>query len=457
MINIDKKAYIVAVDMGYGHQRAVFPLEHLAEVPEGWELGASPIISANNYPGIPEADKNQWEDTRKIYEWVSKMRSVPYIGTLMFSIMDYFQRVPVFYPKRDLSKPTMQVHQIYRMVKNGLGKDLVETLNKKPLPLLTSFFMPAIFAEEHGYKGDIYCLCTDTDISRAWAPLHPKESKIIYLAPNHRVKERLLLYGVKEEKIIVTGFPLPIEMLGDEENISTAKEIAYRRIIKLDPKNIYRQKYEPLISEYFDKNDNWGKDIESSPVNLTFAVGGAGAQAEIGEQILISLKNIIASGRIKLNLVVGTSKTLLEKYTKIIEEKESLKESFDKGLISILYNQNKFEYFRAFNKLLIETDVLWTKPSEMSFYSALGLPIIIAPSLGSQEVRNREWLHTIEAGIDQGIPQFANQWFVDWLEEGLFAEMLMNGFLNAPKRGTYHIESLLLEGKKEEIENIHTI
>jgi hypothetical protein len=446
------KVYIVAVDMGYGHQRAVFPLEYMAEAPEGWHT-SSPIISANNYPGIPKSDKSEWEDTRKIYEWVSKMRSVPYLGTLMFSVMDYFQRVPVFYPKRDLSAPTLQVKQIHRMIKKGLGKHLIEVLNKKPLPLLTSFFMPAIFAEEHGYQGEIYCLCTDTDVSRAWVALYPEKSRIIYLAPNHRVKERLMLYGVKEEKIITTGFPLPLEMLGSEESLSIAKENAYRRIVKLDPKGVYRQKYEALLVDNFDIN----KEIPSLPVELTFAVGGAGAQAEIGEKILISLKNVIEHGGIKLNLVVGTSKALFDKYTKIINAKESLRESFEKGLIKIVYDSNKFTYFRKFNETIIETDILWTKPSELSFYVGLGLPIIIAPPLGSQEVRNREWLQNIEAGIDQGEPEYANQWLVDYLEEGRFAEMVMDSYINAPKRGTYHIESLLLKGEKEEIENIHTI
>jgi hypothetical protein len=371
----------------------------------------------------------------------------------MFSILDYFQRIELFYPKRDLSAPSLQVHQIYKMIKEGLGKHLIEVLNKKPLPLLTSFFMPAIFAEEHGYEGEIYCLCTDTDISRAWAPLYPGKSKIIYLAPNQRVKERLLLYGVREEKIITTGFPLPLSMLGDEEKLEIAKENAYRRIVKLDPEGIYRQKYEAIVSEYFDVS----KEVKNLPINLTFAVGGAGAQAEIGEQILISLKNIIASGKIKLNLVVGTSKVLFDKYTKIIEEKDDLRELYEKRLIKIIYNADKFEYFRVFNDLLIETDILWTKPSELSFYAGLGLPIIIAPPLGSQEKCNREWLHTIEAGIDQEAPEFSNQWFMDWLGDGRFAELVTNGFLNAPKRGTYHIESLLLKGEKEEVENIHTI
>jgi hypothetical protein len=41
----EKKAWVVAVDMGYGHQRAAYPLRHLS--PTG------KVILANNYAGIP--------------------------------------------------------------------------------------------------------------------------------------------------------------------------------------------------------------------------------------------------------------------------------------------------------------------------------------------------------------------------------------------------------------------
>ena len=448
-----RKVYIVAVDMGYGHQRAVFPLEHIGTFPDGWKSGSSTIISANIYEGRPDSDKKKWEETRKIYEWVSKMRSVPYLGTLMFSIMDYFQRIPIFYPKRNLSKPSLQVRQIYRMIEGGFGKHLIDTLNKNPLPLLTSFFIPAFFAEEHGYKGDIYCLCTDTDISRAWAPLHPEKSRIIYLAPNHRVKERLMLYGVREEKIIVTGFPLPIEALGEESDLQITKEVANRRIYRLDPKKIFKQKYDELITKNFGEINV----LEDSTVSLTFAIGGAGAQAEIGEILLKSLKNIIADKRVRVNLIVGTSKLLFDRYTNFVKNNKNLCELFDTGLIKIIYKENKFDYFREFNKVLVDTDVLWTKPSELSFYAGLGLPIIIAPPLGSQEEFNREWLYSIEAGVDQGNPKFTNEWFLDLLNEGRLAEMVLDGFLNAPKKGTYRIEKLLLEGEVGEIESIHSI
>jgi len=57
--------------------------------------------------------------------------------------------------------------------------------------------------------------------------------------------------------------------------------------------------------------------------------------------------------------------------------------------VEIVYSKNIWDYFADFNLKLKKTDLLWTKPSELSFYSGLGVPIIMAPSIGSQEDYNR--------------------------------------------------------------------
>lgn len=437
MVDHSSKVYIVAVDMGYGHQRAVQPLEFLATIPPGWEILPSKIIPADNYPSIPKKDKASWAATRRVYEIISRLRSLPIIGGFIFGIMDYVQRIEPFYPKRDLSKPTLQTKQIYRMVKAGLGKDLIDKLNKNPLSFLTSFFIPAIFAEEHGYKGKIYCLCTDTDISRAWVPLNPAKSRIIYLAPSQRVFERLLMYGIKEENIIMTGFPLPLELQGERDSLSITKESLGHRVKKLDPKGIFREKYESLVSEYLVSSNN-----NIDPINLTFAVGGAGAQVEVGEQIINSLAPLVKNGMFNLNLVAGTSELVRNRFLDNIASAD-LADSLTKGNISILYEADKFEYFRKFNSLIQVTDILWTKPSELSFYNALGLPILMAPPLGSQERFNREWLLSIGSGIDQGIPSVTSHWLLDLINSGKLAESAVNGFMDAPKYGTYNIENIL--------------
>ncbi len=445
------RVYVVAVDMGYGHQRAAFPLLGISTTPSQWNIKEPMIISANNYPGIAQSDKNTWDAMEKRYNWFSRMTNFPVIGKAIFSILDFFQTIEPFYPKRDLSKPTAQLQKTYRAIRKGFGKHLIDTLNTEPLPLIATFFTAAFFAEEHGYTGDIYCLCTDTDISRAWAPLNPKTSRIIYLAPTRRAQERLQMYGVAPEKIILTGFPLPEELIGTENNDAILREALSRRIIKLDPRGIFEKKYKNSIQACCGEIKR--EAYSHLPITITFAVGGAGAQSDIGIQVLSSLSESIKKGIITLNLVAGSSKIIKEIFEQAIK-KIGLEDRHGKG-VTIVYNQHKFEYFKIFNTILQETDLLWTKPSELSFYAGLGLPIIMAPTVGSQEKFNKSWLEMIGAGFGQNDPRNTNEWLFDWINSGLLAEGAFNGYENGPKHGTRNIKNVVMCGIKTEIQDIH--
>lgn len=443
-------AYVVTVDMGYGHQRAAYPLHDMARLPPSWTN--SHTIVANSYPGIPTSDKQKWNGSRAVYEFISRFKKVPLLGKAAFDFMDYLQRIEPFYPKRDLTAPSSQLKSTYRWIRKGWGKHLIDTLNQSPLPMVNTFFIPAFFAEEHGYKGDIYCLCTDTDVSRAWAPLNPKKSRIKYLAPNNRVKQRLMRYGVKEENIFITGFPLPKENIGGK-TMKTLKESLGCRISNLDPKGRYQKKYQATIETYLGAR--YCNIRSQHPLTITFAVGGAGAQREIGVDILESLRAHISDGSVRLNLVAGTRNDVYKFYEKKIDELQLRKQQGK--TVTIVYSDSKVEYFKEFNKILLTTDILWTKPSELSFYAGLGLPVIIAPPIGSQELYNRSWLHSIGAGFDQEDPRYTHEWLFDWLNSGALAEAAMEGYLDAPKMGAYHIESIVVKGKRSEIEDLHLI
>lgn len=407
-----KRAYIVAVDMGYGHQRAVYPLRHLAApIPTDKNKQAA-VINANNYDGIPKKDKAQWDGSQKLYEFISRFTNIPLIGRLLFKSMDYFQRIEPFYPKRDQSRPTLQLRSIYAGIKRGWGKHLIDTLNQNPLPLITSFFIPAYFAEEHGYKGEIYLLCCDADVSRAWAPLKAGSSRIKFLVPSERVKERLRRYGVRAENIFLTGFPLPEENIGVGEKI--LKKNFEVRLAHLQPKS-------------------------KTPLTITFCVGGAGAQRDLGVQILQSLHKKIDAGEVILNLVAGSRTDVNDFYQKAIDALHFKPKH--NGCIRIIYAPVKADYFEIFNEVLLNTDILWTKPSELSFYAGLGLPIIMAPTVGSQEEFNREWLLTIGAGLDQKDVAFTHEWLFEWLKNGAFAQAAKHA-LDAPRNGTNTITKL---------------
>ncbi|PLX28684.1 hypothetical protein C0581_01420 [Candidatus Parcubacteria bacterium] len=450
-----KKAYIVTVDMGYGHQRAVYPLHDIAQDVEGLSMDGYGIINANKYGGIPKSDQRRWEGGRSIYETISRMKHLPIVGNWIFGIMDYIQRIEPFYPARDLSKPTMQVKQLYSWIKKGWGKHLIDSLNRlEHLPYITSFFTTAFFAEEHGYKGKIYCICTDTDISRAWVPLDPNKSRINYLVPNRRVKERLELYGVKTEKIFVTGFPLPKENLGGS-SLKVLKSALGKRITHLDPEGRYRQKYKHTMQEFLGDEFCDDKCEIAHPLTITFAVGGAGAQRELGAEIAESLREHILAGEIRLNLVAGVKNDVYRYYQAVLKDMGLLDKK--KANINIVFAESKFDYFKKFNEVLDETDILWTKPSELSFYAGLGLPIIMAPTIGSQEDFNKQWLTSIGAGVPQEDTRYTSEWLFDWLQSGWLAQAAMEGFLDAPRNGAYHVEEVALKGKRSEIEDMHLL
>ena len=190
---------------------------------------------------------------------------------------------------------------------------------------------------------------------------------------------------------------------------------------------------------------NFNMKKKPRPLTITFVVGGAGAQSKIGIDMLRSFKQKLLDNKINVCLVAGTHLDLKEDFVNAVTEL-GLGKRLGKN-ITILSEITKKEYFAKFNEQLNKTDILWTKPSELSFYSALGIPIIIAPPLGAQEVWNRKWLFGLGAGSDQEDPLYASQWITEKLHDGRLARKAWNGFLNAPRLGTYNIERILFGDK----------
>ena len=299
-----KKCWLISVNMGYGHQRTAYPLKDIAFKGE--------IINANDYRGIPKGDRQIWETTRNIYEFISRFSRIPLVGSAVFSFYDQFQKILKFYPRRDLSKPTSTLKEIYAGIKRGWGRHLIEKIKEKPLPFLTTFFTPAFMAEYFNYPGEIFCVVCDADISRSWVPLNPKKSRIKYLTPNKRTAERLELYGVKKGNIFLTGYPLPKENIGGK-NLKILKIDLKKRLLNLDPESRFFGKYRNFAKETL------GKFPEKSgrPLTLLFSVGGAGAQKDLAPKIIKSLKKELALGKIKIVLSAGKKLEVKEYFEKI--------------------------------------------------------------------------------------------------------------------------------------------
>ncbi|HYL06544.1 MAG TPA: hypothetical protein VE075_10915, partial [Thermoanaerobaculia bacterium] len=96
-------------------------------------------------------------------------------------------------------------------------------------------------------------------------------------------------------------------------------------------------------------------------------------------------------------------------------------------------------YFTGFNQLLAETDILWTKPSEMTFFGALGIPLVFSHPVGMHERYNRRWAIENGAGLKQREPGHAGYWIREWLAEGTLAAAAWSGFMRLPKFGLFHV------------------
>ncbi|MBU2539623.1 hypothetical protein KJ786_00460 [Patescibacteria group bacterium] len=418
------RAWIISVNMGYGHQRTAYPLK---------DLSANSIINANTYDGIPEKDKKIWEYSRGFYEFISNIKRIPIIGNWAFAIFNKFQKIFNYYPKRDLSRPNASLKVVFSLIRKGWGENLIKTLAGNPLPIISTFFAPAFMAEEFKYPNDIYCVICDADIARPWASLKPFESRIKYFTPNSWTFERLKLYGIRKENIFLTGYPMPKENIGTEE-MEIVKEDLAHRLLNLDPKGEYYKMYHPVIEDYIGKLP----EKSNHPLTIMFSIGGAGAQKEMGVKIAKSLKQKIQTGKIKLIFSAGIKENV-KNYLLENLETIGLKEEINRN-IEIIFKDNINNYFTEFNQKLRKTDILWTKPSELSFYAGLGIPIIIAPSIGSQEDFNKKWLLHVGAGFIQENPNHTDEWLTDLLEGGTLAEMAMQGFVEIEKMGTYNIE-----------------
>ncbi|OGP81533.1 MAG: hypothetical protein A2Z08_10545 [Deltaproteobacteria bacterium RBG_16_54_11] len=437
-MKVTAKAYIISANMGYGHQRAAYALKGLVQ---------DRIITANNDPIVPDSDNALWERARIFYETVTRLKEVPVVGRFTFDIYDKLQHISPFFPFRDLSRPTYSVRRLRRLIKaKGFGRSLVEYVGDSQLPVITTHFIPALVFNYHGRE--VYCVVTDTDIHRVWASRYPRKGCITYLSPCRHASLRLRAYGVPHHRIIETGFPLPKENIGERRSILHRDLVA--RLVNLDPNGVFFENYRGVIREKLFADDsapptsfNDLKRHATHPLTITYAIGGAGAQGDIVLRMIKALERRLREERIKINIAVGTKPEVKEWLEREVE-RIGLDNHVGRG-ITILYGDIYEEYYAAVNRALRATDILWSKPSEVSFYTGLGLPIVMAPYIGAHEKYNRDWLSHLGSGYIQEDPDQADAWLTYWLEDGRLARAALQGYLYAPCMGTYNIEKLIQE------------
>ena len=430
------KAWVVSVHMGLGHLRAAYPLRDMAN--EG-------ILIYGSKRSTPAREYRIWRRLRKIYYFSSNVGKVPVVGKMLLDLLLAIQRIQPYYPRRDLSKTNLAVRYLnHQIVKKNLCQGLIFRLQGSPLPRIHSFYATAIAAAHAGSEADNYLLICDSDFNRVWVPPAPGSGGLKYLAPCTQVKNRLLAYGVPGERIYLTGFPLPKENIGSRENLEVLRSDLFSRLLRLDPKRKFFSYHLKSVLGWLGQSSV--PPVSPGFISLTFAIGGAGAQSEMARIILRSLQNSIGEDKIRITFSAGINKGVYERLLGYVNQL-NLGAHLENGRVNLVYDPDVYAYLEKFNRVLRSTDVLWTKPSELSFYCALGIPILMAPPIGTHEELNRCWLREIHAGVDPSGPlPYTHEWLFDLLENGRLAEAAWDGFLKVRKLGTYKIEELVLTG-----------
>jgi hypothetical protein len=410
---MDKKQVLLATaEMGNGHLRALHPF---TEIPE------YRLIVLGQTDSSKSREKSFWKFTLKLYEVVSRFKNFPLLGWLAFGIMNNFLSIPPRNKKVKRYRKTLSFWLLERFIEMGLCQGLGNEISDNHPLVFTSFYAPVIALSK---RTDvmIYCQICDSDLSRVWVADAPGNSRTHYFVPCNRATERLLSYGVGIEKIHLTGFPFPDELVGGIHQEIAKRNYQKRMILFENPK---------IISSEF-------------PLKMAYVVGGAGAYSDIGIKIALSLSKEIISGTVVLSLVTGIK-------NKVILDYRKLKEQFFPNCdnIQIVEASNHFEYFQKFSKVVSSIHLLWTKPSELVFYSALGIPIIMTSPLGPQETANREWILENKFGVDQKKPKSTNSWLLEMLDKGTFSKIARQSWDNGIRTAFYRIPEIIDETSNE--------
>ena len=418
---------LVAVDMGYGHLRAAHALAPALGVPV-LELDRRPLASAS--------EQRRWRQVRAAYEGLSRSSQAPVVGRPLRSLLDGLTFIPQLHAVRDQSAPTTAVRVLEALARRGLGRGLLDYLHEDDATLVTTFYAPAVIADLFGHRR-IVCVVTDADINRVWVSRWPAHSTVHYCVPSDRAQRRLRAFGVRREFIHLTGFPLPTELLGGPELPALRTNLA-ARLVRLDRKGTFRDQARQELEHFLGPLP---AVEDGAPPLLTFAVGGAGVQLGIARQFLPSLRRPLEQGQLRLALVAGLRPDAARRFERWVRE-AGLGGLLGAG-VEVLCEPDFPTYFARFNALLARTDILWTKPSEMSFYGALGIPLIFSWPVGVHERVNRRWVLHRGAGFKQDAPGDAWEWLREWLDDGTLAGAAWAGYLRLPKFGTAQIAEVV--------------
>lgn len=389
---------ITSALMGFGHLRAAHNLS---------SFGHMPVLRVDREPYVNFVDRLVWGMGQYSHTYAS--RDAESRSKFLYTRFEKLMTIP-----KDHEKPPLGPSRFIRTIERfGAGKELFRQLGEDNPRLIHTFYLPAMLSVYREYPGKSFLLLCDTDFHRVWAPLEPENGPLEYCVPISKSADRLISYGVKSEKIHVTGFPLPPVHTGVGETVTAENDFEVRRT-RLQTNS-------------------------SLPLTIMFPFSGAGAYSNVLAEMVKSILDELQEGTLRLVVSCGDNEEALWNAENLftnygIDELE---------YVEIIYDADLFNSFERFNLALKSSDVVVTKPSEMVFYAALGIPMIFLPPIGAHEARNREYLLESGCASDMiSIPDFA-KWLFEARRSGLLLELAENGFRKLSREGADKINEIV--------------
>ncbi len=392
--------------MGFGHLRAAHNIASYSR--QSYPAGSSPpILRVDRAPYLNGIDEFVWKSSQSIHTYGSRDKEGK--NKFFYSWFESMMAIP-----ENGTPPSLGPSKFIRLMqKLGAGDELFKKLNGNDPPLLHTFYLPAMLSAYHGYKGKSFLLLCDTDFHRVWAPVDPKKYDLKYCVPIPSSADRLISYGVEKQKIFITGFPLPMLNTGGRD----------LRVVERD----------------YDVRKTRLKNDSTLPLTIMFPFSGAGAYSNVLSDLVKSIHEDLKEGSFRLIVSCGNNTHALKSAENLfinygIEELE---------FAEIMFEEDIFAAFDKFNSALKSADVMITKPSEMVFYAALGIPLVFLPPIGAHEEKNRNYLFENNCAVNMVPASDFPRWLEKSRHRGLLLELAENGFTNLPKNGSVAIDELV--------------
>jgi hypothetical protein len=400
---VETSKYIITTAlMGFGHMRAAHNIAG---------YGHAAVVRVDREPYVGRVDKIIWNGAQGTHTQAS--READGKNKLLYNWFEGILRIP-----EGNTPPSMAASKFVHVLdKFGMGRPFFDSLDGQVPSLLHTFYLHAMFSVYRKYPGKNFLLLCDTDFHRVWVPVDPKAGNIEYMVPISKSADRLVSYGVRPERIHVTGFPLPVADTG-------AKDM------------------HTLVSALDARKGRLRRDSKA-PLSIMFPFSGSGAYFNAFEELVKSMFGQIKDGSLRLVVSCGDN----DKVFADVERLFNRYGLYDSEQVQIIFDEDIFHSFDLFNEALKSTDLVITKPSEMVFYAALGIPMLFLPPIGAHEAGNREYL--IDNGCAVDLPEISG--FPKWLAENRTNERLLSlaemGYRNLPKTGAFDIHELVVGGE----------